>query len=513
MKIMDIAKCKICGNEITGRQKLYCSKECRMKSIHSKQMIRTCLHCGKEFVGSRYKNYCSKECVGYKLKSLESNKTCGKCIVCGKEFVGSKSKRYCSRSCQNKNATVRTCAICGKEFRGHYLQKSCSSECSSMIIENKSNEIVNVKVSNILSKYKDFKIVNILKMKNNTYFSLMCIKHNHTLTNTYEYFMENNFECFYCKVESYYENPNRCEYCNSKLDFYKQDNRFCNSECSNNNIKNMTDINKIEFSNKYGDYLSYLFKKGYTEFKVKEESGLSLSKIKSFVKDNSTLKYDLIHMEDTIKEIIINNDKLDFKEFGFTRTASCIFKDKYINMYNFLKMNKIRYEDKTFKCTKCGEYHNIKDFSTRLLLTKNSFFGVGVCKHCVKLDKDKRKRNSEHVDTYLDTEYILKIKNKFKNKCAICGDDSNIHIDHFIPLAWKINTPLKGNYILLCDKCNVSHKSYKNIFEWNSTYNVNYLKRINNIMSWLAKENGMSIVEYNNIYWDCYNSYIKNKNV
>ena len=50
-----------------------------------------------------------------------------------------------------------------------------------------------------------------------------------------------------------------------------------------------------------------------------------------------------------------------------------------------------------------------------------------------------------------------RIKDKIRfgeGKCAHCGEECKLTIDHFIPKSKGINVNQSGNYIGLCEKCN-----------------------------------------------------------
>lgn len=82
-KMYDLKPCKkvycaVCGKEIKGEGavKKYCSTECynknaRMKRKKSEPTIRTCLVCGKEFVGKTNSKFCSDECRPYLRRKKE----------------------------------------------------------------------------------------------------------------------------------------------------------------------------------------------------------------------------------------------------------------------------------------------------------------------------------------------------------------------------------------------------------------------------------------------------------
>lgn len=118
--------CLQCGKELKYNQLKFCSNSCSasfnnklrepmsdevrekisntLKSKNNKKVIkektkRYCLICGKELTGKR-KSYCSKECS--QQRSQIYYKTVGihkKCDYCGKEFIGNTNRKYCSNKC------------------------------------------------------------------------------------------------------------------------------------------------------------------------------------------------------------------------------------------------------------------------------------------------------------------------------------------------------------------------------------------------------------------------------
>ena len=73
-------------------------------------------------------------------------------------------------------------------------------------------------------------------------------------------------------------------------------------------------------------------------------------------------------------------------------------------------------------------------------------------------------------------------------------------------MSWNIDKSVKGNYIILCEKCNSHLKSDLNYIDWINKYNdIDYKFKLNDILLWLAKENNMSLDEYKIFYWSIYN--------
>lgn len=96
---------------------------------------------------------------------------------------------------------------------------------------------------------------------------------------------------------------------------------------------------------------------------------------------------------------------------------------------------------------------------------------------------------------------------RFDSKCALSGD-SNIHLDHVIPLKVGRGGTVYGNIIPLSYKLN-SSKQDKNIFEWfKSTKNENNLseEKFNDLIAYLAECNNMSVKEYKEYVCWCHNN-------
>jgi 5-methylcytosine-specific restriction endonuclease McrA len=87
-----------------------------------------------------------------------------------------------------------------------------------------------------------------------------------------------------------------------------------------------------------------------------------------------------------------------------------------------------------------------------------------------KLRTEKRIRDHKRSakEKLLDYNYSAvdwaNCKNRFDNKCAYCGKESNLSQDHFIPLS-KGGEYTINNIVPACGSCN-SSKSNKDFFEW-----------------------------------------------
>ena len=119
--------CIICGKELDGGKKKYCSVACHREFIAQQKGFKTiktpikCPICGKEFLRTRTgQKYCSVECSNKSIlekqrKFTHFYKEKGrKCIICGKE-LNNYNKLYCSRACRfkDKEFEPNRCMVCG----------------------------------------------------------------------------------------------------------------------------------------------------------------------------------------------------------------------------------------------------------------------------------------------------------------------------------------------------------------------------------------------------------------
>lgn len=182
--------CVVCGKPLTGRQKRYCSEECRTKAasiralenykpVRGRQGLyreQICIDCGKPFYGHIKQKRC-RVCREEHTRRLhrESSRRArlGKtrkigstdiCEMCGKPYIVTCSlQRYCKKCApiavaenirakarervaeyykdethreekaearRIKVLDIKACDICGLVFVPHGNQKYCSRECS-----------------------------------------------------------------------------------------------------------------------------------------------------------------------------------------------------------------------------------------------------------------------------------------------------------------------------------------------------------------------------------------------
>ena len=80
-----------------------------------------------------------------------------------------------------------------------------------------------------------------------------------------------------------------------------------------------------------------------------------------------------------------------------------------------------------------------------------------------RVEQRRRARKNGLLTDYTEEQWDH-CKKFFNNKCAYCGDTSNIHQDHFVPLS-KGGAYTASNVLPACQKCNCS-KGNKNFHEW-----------------------------------------------
>lgn len=100
--------CKCCGKEFTAKDSRvkYCSDTCRRKyhSKHKKEIKKNCEYCGKEFIAHSNKaKYCSVKCKSHATDNRRNGKIQQRtCVCCGKEYLGYYNSKFCSLKCRRK---------------------------------------------------------------------------------------------------------------------------------------------------------------------------------------------------------------------------------------------------------------------------------------------------------------------------------------------------------------------------------------------------------------------------
>jgi hypothetical protein len=193
-------------------------------------------------------------------------------------------------------------------------------------------------------------------------------------------------------------------------------------------------------------------------------------------------------------------------------------KKSYGDLFNYLREKGFNYiTDSIFMtCCNCGREKSLENYSPN----PGNFLGIdGRCKSCVKKFKqDWQKNNKEktagathrrrarlmslpHDLTDEDIDDILGV---FKG-CVLTGD-SNIHLDHVIPLAVGHGGTIYGNIVPLRADLNFS-KNDSNIFEWFGANRQRFelsQERFDKLIEWLASANAMTIEEYRAYVYECH---------
>jgi hypothetical protein len=186
-----------------------------------------------------------------------------------------------------------------------------------------------------------------------------------------------------------------------------------------------------------------------------------------------------------------------------------------INTYLSVKGYNIISDCVYMECVMCNEIKSIDGFD----IHRKRYLGLdNRCKECMKtmksewalVNKEKMSASAHRrrarlknlrVDFYeQDLENLLTI---FDGGCAITGD-YEIHLDHAIPLATGHGGTFNGNMIPLRADLNFS-KNDSNIFEWFEANRQRFelsQERFDNLITWLASANAMTVGEYRDyVYW------------
>ena len=139
-------------------------------------------------------------------------------------------------------------------------------------------------------------------------------------------------------------------------------------------------------------------------------------------------------------------------------------------------------------CSKCDKELPLKNFYKR---TNGNYDGL--CKKCkaLKGKRDHHVRKSRKLKTlsnYSVNDWIY-CMTYFKNRCAYCGERTQLTQDHFIPLA-KGGHYIRSNIIPACMKCN-SSKNSNNFSEWYPKQEFYSKEREQKIIKYLNKNTNL----------------------
>lgn len=169
----------------------------------------------------------------------------------------------------------------------------------------------------------------------------------------------------------------------------------------------------------------------------------------------------------------INNDNKKY----------CSTCKEYKNFNEFSKSKKEKY-GLSCKCKKCYKQQYLENKENVLKNNKNYYYSN---KEKIQLKQKEYRKNNIKAILVRNKARKLKIKVKisqkeinalikvYNNKCCYCSIDlnkSNIHLDHYIPLARGGEHNI-NNLVPSCNKCNLS-KGSKLLEEWKNNDNKNW---------------------------------------
>jgi hypothetical protein len=112
--------CVICNSELPKGKKKYCSHKCKSITIQNKRIAKkkykTCRKCAKKLTISQHQ-FCSKGCKKYFWNPRDIEQ----CIICRAELSGFQVK-YCSMHNPKKPKDTKYCIICREKLTGKQLK-------------------------------------------------------------------------------------------------------------------------------------------------------------------------------------------------------------------------------------------------------------------------------------------------------------------------------------------------------------------------------------------------------
>lgn len=122
----------------------------------------------------------------------------------------------------------------------------------------------------------------------------------------------------------------------------------------------------------------------------------------------------------------------------------------------------------------------------------------------VALNVQRRRARKATLPNDLTEEQYRKTLEFFDNKCALMGVDTDIQIEHAIPVSSGHGGTTFENCYPLAGYLNLS-KGDRNIFEWFEANRKRFKlsqERFDRLIEWLGKANDMTVEEYRDyVYW------------
>lgn len=157
-----------------------------------------------------------------------------------------------------------------------------------------------------------------------------------------------------------------------------------------------------------------------------------------------------------------------------------------------------RKSEKYYKNKIQNEYYRDRMRTWKMYM---NVFNPGHIQNWDKVKHSKRRAIEKNLPNDTNSkEWQTYLLNQFNNKCPLTSS-SDIHLDHFIPVAWGHGGHYIGNIIPLESTLNQS-KSDKNPFEWIKLREDIDKNKFNDLITHLAKLNNMDVEEFiEYTYW------------
>ncbi len=129
--------------------------------------------------------------------------------------------------------------------------------------------------------------------------------------------------------------------------------------------------------------------------------------------------------------------------------------DKYFKRY-LERVKKTLAESGKTSLEKAGYYSVKKDEKCPNCGGKlTNFIKCDLCGWIVEWYKKEIERKERHQKSrYIPTHIVGEVWRIFNGKCAKCGSENDLHVDHIIPFSLGGSNDIK-NLQLLCKKCNL----------------------------------------------------------
>lgn len=190
------------------------------------------------------------------------------------------------------------------------------------------------------------------------------------------------------------------------------------------------------------------------------------------------------------------NDVKGFAEKG-ARCKQCL---KAYRSRNATRIAEKRRED--------ADYYRKYRQSNRKKINENNRNWAHANREYMRLRQQKRRALLRALPNDLTDEDVVAILESFDNRCALTGEQGELHIDHFIPLASGRGGTTLRNMIPLRADLNVS-KNAQNPLKWFAENKERFEldeNRFEKVLEYLADLNGMAVPEYMSYIDSCFSN-------